>query len=63
MEFIVEIVLQNLVTMSTFVRFLDSRNFTFFEVLMSSNTWHDHGEATWHHKGVTQGKSHVVHLK
>ena len=29
---------------------------------MSCDTWNDHVDATWHPKGVTHGKSHVVHL-
>ena len=29
---------------------------------MSNDTWHGQGDATWHPKGVTLGKSHVVHL-
>ena len=29
---------------------------------MSSDTLHDHVNATWHHRGVTHGMSHVVHL-
>ena len=30
---------------------------------MSDDTWCDLGDATWHPKGVTHGKSHVKHLK
>ena len=29
---------------------------------MSSDTWHDHVDATWHPRGVTHGISHVVHF-
>ena len=27
------------------------------------DTWHDHVDVTWHPKGVTHGKIHVVHLE
>ena len=27
---------------------------------MLGDTWHDHVDATLHHKGVTHGMSHVV---
>ena len=30
---------------------------------MSDDTWCDLGDAAWYPKGVTHGKSHVVHLK
>ena len=29
---------------------------------MSNDTWSDQGDAIWNPKGVTHGKSHVVHL-
>ena len=29
---------------------------------MSSDTWHEHVDATGHSRGVTHGMSHVVHL-
>ena len=29
---------------------------------MSSDTWHDHVDATWHPRGVTHGMIHMVHL-
>ena len=29
---------------------------------MSSDTWHDHVDATWHPKGVRHGMRHVVYL-
>ena len=41
MDFVVEIVSQNLATPSNFVKFRDSRNFTFFKTpRVPSDTWH-----------------------
>ena len=41
MDFTVRIVSQNLATMSNFVEFRDSRNFTFFEATrVVRDTWH-----------------------
>ena len=41
MDFTVEIVWRNLATMSNFVKFQDSWNFTFFEVLgVALDTWY-----------------------
>ena len=41
MNFTVGIVSQNLVTTSNFVKFRDSRNFTFFEALrVTGDIWH-----------------------
>ena len=39
MDFVVEFVPRNLVTLSNFIEFQDIRNFTFFEA--SGDTWHD----------------------
>ena len=41
MDFIVGIVSRNLATMSNFIKFRDSRNFTFFEARRGvRDTWH-----------------------
>ena len=29
---------------------------------MSGDKWHDHVDATWHPRGLTHGKRHVVHF-
>ena len=62
MDFTVEFVSRNLVTLSNFVGFRDSRNFTFSRHRVLGDTWHEHVDATWHPWGVTHGMSHVVHL-
>ena len=61
MDFPVEFVSQNLVTLSNFVGFRDNHNFMFFEA-PSVDTWHKHVDATWHPRGVTHSMSYVVHL-
>ena len=48
MNFTVRIVSRNLATMSNFVKFRDSRNFTFFEVLrVVRDTWRDLSGSQW----------------
>ena len=52
MDFTVGIISRNLVTQSNFIRFRDSRNFTYFEARVSNDIWNgatlrDHVDATW----------------
>ena len=55
MDCTVGIISRNLATQSNFVEFRDSRNFTYFEAMVSGDTWGamwmTHGEScgdTWH---------------
>ena len=63
MDFTIEFVSRNLVILSNFVGFQNSRNFkNFSRHRVSGDTWHDHVNATWYPKGVTHGMIHVVKL-
>ena len=60
MDFIVEFFLRNLFTLSNFVRFRNSRNFTFFE---TSDVIPTHDMSMWMPHGILGGVTNDISLK